>query len=381
MTPSAHKNGHLSPRACLALGSIAGAVGLAASGVATWFYVLGLIELEPSGTARTALITAGVLLTLGQLAAFGIAATAHGELPAGLRRGLQGLGLALFLFETGSMAITQLALVQSADAVASASIARVGELQRAIDERRATAAGQRALAETQGVAQAITAAARSLRAADAAEAAIAPLAAELAQLQAARRPTLSTVLGDEQRVALFATARAALIALVGLVMTSTAGALLSREHGLPAQPADGYLATTGKRHTSGALPDVRQASKASSCGCNRLPAAAPTSSAPSTAPNRPRRFFSHRISEMARSALASISARNTVSGPNDIEDSPIAHRGVSCIETKIVKPMPTSPPGKTGHLKASFRRWSLWQRSEAGLNQSAIAERSRVSDA
>lgn len=240
MTPVQHSL----PRSRLVLSGIAAVVGLAASGVATWFYVLGLIELEPSGTARTALIAAGVLLTLGQLAAFGITATAGGELPAGLRRALQALGVALFIFETGSMAVTQLALVQSADAVASASTARAGELQRAIAERRATAASQRALAETQGAAQAITAAARSLRAADAAEAAIAPLAAELAQLQAGRRPTLSTVLGDEQRVAMFATARAALIALVGLVMTSTAGALLGA---LRAVPADALLHTEEAR--------------------------------------------------------------------------------------------------------------------------------------
>ncbi|WP_298232376.1 hypothetical protein [uncultured Azohydromonas sp.] len=53
---------------------------------------------------------------------------------------------------------------------------------------------------------------------------IVPLAAEMAQLQASKRPTLTTLLGDERTV-LFAVVRSALIALVGLSMMSVSGVL------------------------------------------------------------------------------------------------------------------------------------------------------------
>ena len=61
------KNAHLTPGAYRALGSVAGLVGLSASTVATWFFILGLLQTERDETARQALIAAGVLLTVGQL--------------------------------------------------------------------------------------------------------------------------------------------------------------------------------------------------------------------------------------------------------------------------------------------------------------------------
>lgn len=236
MTPNP---AHMTPRAYRAAGAVAWLIGLVASAVATWWLILGALALEPDPTYRLALIAVGVLVTVAQLTAFWLAA----DLPAGVLRAVRwallALGTALFCFEVGSLALTQLALAQRQDAAADASAARIAELQRGIEARRAVAAGRRELAGTQAEARAITAAARSLREADAAEAEIAPLAAELQALQAARRPTLSTVLGPD-RVAIFATLRAALVGLIGLVFMSTSGALFrtAREAGGAFKAAD-----------------------------------------------------------------------------------------------------------------------------------------------
>jgi hypothetical protein len=230
---------HLSPGGYRACGATAGAIGLAASGVATWLAVLGLLELECDAAAREALIAAGVLLTVGQLTAFGFAGLLPARAMRSLRAVLLALGAALFAAEVAMVAITQLALVKTADRVEDAAAARIGELQRTIQARRATAAGQRELAATQQQAQAITAAARSLRAAEAAESAIEPLAGELRTLQVARRPTLSDLLGADN-TAVYATVRAALIGLVGLVFMSAAGTLFRAARGVqaPAQAAE-----------------------------------------------------------------------------------------------------------------------------------------------
>ncbi len=247
------KPSHMTPGAYRALGSAAGLIGLSASTVATWFFILGLLQTERDETARQALIAAGVLLTIGQLAAFGIAAALPRDVLRCLRAVLLSLGAALFIFEVGSMAVTQLALVQSADATEAAAGARIEELQAAISNRRAVAAGRRELATTQAQAQAITAAARSLRQADDAEATIAPLAAELQQLQAARRPTLTTLLGTDH-TALYATLRAALIGLVGLVFMSAAGALFRTAREARAAPAVAELWAADTRISATAAP-------------------------------------------------------------------------------------------------------------------------------
>jgi hypothetical protein len=280
----------MTPGTYRALGGAAGLIGLSASTVATWFFVLGLLQTERDAAARQALVAAGVLLTVGQLAGFGLASALPRDVLRGLRCTLLSLGTALFLFEIGSMAVTQLALVQSADTSEAAAAARIEELQTAISNRRAVAAGRRELAATQAQAQAITAAARSLRQADEAEAEIAPLAGELQQLQASRRPTLSTLLGTDN-TALFATLRSALIGLVGLVFMSAAGALFrtAREatepaavHELkPAAPAPAPLA----RQALSAVALVRRASLAITArpAGSSEPLEAPANGAPATA--------------------------------------------------------------------------------------------------
>jgi hypothetical protein len=274
---------HLSPGGYRACGATAGAIGLAASGVATWLAVLGLLELERDAAAREALIAAGVLLTVGQLTAFGFAGLLPARAMRSLRAVLLALGAALFAAEVAMVAITQLALVKTADQVEDAAAARIGELRRAIQARRATAAGQRELAATQQQAQAITAAARSLRAAEAAEAVIEPLAAELRTLQAARRPTLTDLLGGEH-TAVYATVRAALIGLVGLVFMSAAGALFRAARGVQA-PAQAAEQPTSEPVQQSAHQAHRQHSLATSpIATGQMPPARNLSTPPATLP-------------------------------------------------------------------------------------------------
>lgn len=237
----------MTPRIRHLVAGIAATLGLSASGVDTWFFVLGLLQTEPDGAAREALIAAGVLMTLGELGSFGIAALLDRE-RQGLRWALLALGAALLAFKVATMAVTQLALVESADAVADASAARIAELQRTIEIRRAVAADRRELAATQTQREAITAAARTLRQADQAEADIEPLAAELAQLQAARRPTLTTLLGADN-TALYATLRSALIGLIGVVFMSVAGAMC-RTEGAEIRSDVGNAAAAETRHAT-----------------------------------------------------------------------------------------------------------------------------------
>ncbi|WP_043461114.1 hypothetical protein [Azohydromonas australica] len=209
------------------LGTLAAFIGLAASALGAWFFTLGLQQTERDEMARQALILAGVLLTLCQLLAFGTAALLPERLLRRLRWALVGLGIVLFGFEVATMSVTQLALVQSSDVQASANEARIEELQAAIASHRATAAGLRDNAAAQS--RSVLASSRerggqALREAMEIEGRIAPMAVELAELQSAKRPTLTTLLGDDRTV-LFAVVRSALIALVGLTMMSASGVL------------------------------------------------------------------------------------------------------------------------------------------------------------
>lgn len=220
-------NTHLTPRTYRVLGTLAAFIGLAASALGAWFFTLGLQQTERDETARQALILAGVLLTLCQLLAFGTAALLPERLLRRLRWALVGLGIVLFSFEVATMSVTQLALVQSSDVQASANDARIEELKAAIASHRATAAGLRDNAAAQS--RSVLASSRerggqALREAMEIEGRIAPMAIELSELQSAKRPTLTTLLGDDRTV-LFAVVRSALIALVGLTMMSASGVL------------------------------------------------------------------------------------------------------------------------------------------------------------
>jgi hypothetical protein len=214
----------ISPSACRRIGLGAILLGLAAATAGGWFFVLGLQATEPDDASRHALTLAGVVLILVELGAFGVASLMprHGTRAA--RLGLVVMAAAVVLFEIATMSVTQLTLAARADQVADANQAQALRLRAMIDGRRATIAGLQANAAAQSQSkfpESRAAGAEALRQATAVDAELPALVAELARIEAARRPTLSTVLGEH--VAAFAVARSALVVLAGVGAMGLAG--------------------------------------------------------------------------------------------------------------------------------------------------------------
>lgn len=236
---SAQQDAHLSARAYSLLALLLGLVGLAASAVTAEFFVVGLLKLEADALARDALIAAGVLMIVAEVLAFGVASLLPQAQLATLRKGLVAFGLALLVFEGVTIYVTQVALAQASVAEAQASNTRIENLHAAIGGQRASAAALRANAERQSASQyswVRVDGAKGLREAVAIEASISHQAKELAGLQAAQRPTLAGILGQDGLVA-FSVARALLISTVGIMMCAASGALLRARRSVVAAPS------------------------------------------------------------------------------------------------------------------------------------------------
>lgn len=222
------QDAHLPAWAYTLLAIVVGLVGLTASAVTANFFVVGLLKLEADALARDALIAAGVLMIVAEVLAFSVAALLPRTRLASLRRRLTVFGLALLAFEGVTIYATQVALAQAASAGAQASLTRIENLRTAIDGQRASAAALRSNAERQSASQyswVRADGAKSLREAVTIEANISRQAAELSGLQAAQRPTLSGILGEDG-LAAYSVARALLISSVGIMMCAASGALL-----------------------------------------------------------------------------------------------------------------------------------------------------------
>jgi hypothetical protein len=210
------------------LALLAAAIGLASSVVTAQFFILGLERVEPDSLARNALIAAGVLMIITELAGFGLAALLPKVQLRALRWRLIACGVLLLAFEATTIYVTQVTLVKSSEAVAGSVSTRIADLRASIDSRRAAAAGLRA----NGMRQSDSihgwnrsAGAAALSQSLDAERQIEPLAYELARLQAGKSPTLTDVLGGDGMLA-YSVSRALLISLMGLVMFGAAGSLL-----------------------------------------------------------------------------------------------------------------------------------------------------------
>lgn len=233
------QNEHLPAWAYTLLAILIGIVGLAASAVTADFFIIGLLKLEADALARDALIAAGVLMIVAEVLVFSVAALLPRARLASLRRRLTVFGLALLAFEGVTIYATQVALAQAASADAQASLTRIDNLRAAIDGQRASAAALRSNAARQSTSQyswVRADGAKSLREAVTIEANISHQAAELSGLQAAQRPTLTGILGQDGLVA-YSVARALLISSVGIMMCAASGALLQARRSVNAAPA------------------------------------------------------------------------------------------------------------------------------------------------
>lgn len=219
---------HLPHWAYRLLALAAAVIGLACSAVTARFFVLGLERTESDGLAREALILAGVLMIVVELAAFGLSALLPRERLKALRVRLIWTGIALVAFEIATLYAVQVTLVRSSDAVHQGTSSRIGHLEASIASNRRAAAALVATGARSGESQYASSradGAQALREAARIEQRNAALSAELSQLQAGQRPTLTTILGEDGMV-WYSVARGVLIVGMGLVMFAAAGALL-----------------------------------------------------------------------------------------------------------------------------------------------------------
>lgn len=213
----------------LLLAVLAGALGLAASGVSAFLFILGLEQTEPNETARQALTAIGLLLVAAELLAFFLPTllTGRGFLKWRLLLGL--FGIALVTFQIATVTVTQRTLVAATDLSAQANTAQAAEIRAQIESLRQNATQLRTLAGNYASSSAHSQRNRApavIQQAMEIEAQIPPLSAKLAQLDTAARPTLTSVFESAQEKTLFLGARAALIAFTGILMFSLSGVLL-----------------------------------------------------------------------------------------------------------------------------------------------------------
>ena len=219
---------HLPRWAYRLLAVAAAVIGLACSAITAKFFIIGLERTESDSLAREALILAGVLMIVVELAAFGMAALLPRERLKALRWRLIVTGAALVIFECATIYAVQVTLVHSSDATHQGASSRIAHLQATIAQNRSTAAALVRAGSRSGesaIASSRIAGMSAIQQAGQIEGRNAALAAELERLQASQTPTLTTVLGHDGMIA-YSVARSVLITAMGLVMFAAAGALL-----------------------------------------------------------------------------------------------------------------------------------------------------------
>lgn len=232
-------NAHLPRWAYIALAIITAAIGLATSGVTAQFFVIGLQQLEADAMARDALVAAGILMILTELAAFGLAALLPTQRLRALRWQLMACGVLLVGFEGVTIYATQVALARTSENAHASISSRIANLEQTIAAQRASAAALRAAGARDAESKfpwIRQQSADTLRQAVAIERRMEPLSTELQKLHAQQRPTLKDALGDAG-VLWYSVVRSLLISVMGLVMFGASGALLRAARSGRALPA------------------------------------------------------------------------------------------------------------------------------------------------
>lgn len=365
MHPTAHHHlapddgAHLAPWAYRLLATGAGAIGIAASIVTGQFFVAGLLQLEADAPARDALIAAGVLMIATELAAFFLAALLPTQRLRALRAQLLVCAGALVAFEGATIYLTQRAMQQVSDAQASSLHTRITHLQATLAAQRTTAAALRDNAATQSASRYSWVrqdGANTLRRAADIDQRTAPLAQELAALQAQQRPSIAAALGAIGALA-YTVARAVLVSVMGLIMCGAAGALLraarqasapqAKPAVAPATPAQAAIKTVAQPGSTGTVAPVQKlptASVASASGRWRSAAAMPLAvlAAPAVALTAPTVVAQPAAAVAPTSAAASTTPAAT---PESAPASPSADARYQRLRTAVL----------AGHVKPSVR--------------------------
>ncbi len=223
----------LAPWAYTVLALLAGTAGLASSAITTKFFMIGLDRLEADAPARHALMAAGALMVVVELLAFFLAATLPKSGLRAVRIKLLALGIALLVFEAGTLYFTQVALVEASQAVARGQKTRIEELRLSISAQRAALASIQDAANRQSQSRHAwirEAGVDHVHKALTINAAVSAQAVELADLEAKVVPTTTDILG-KQGMVVYALARSLLLVLIGVVLFSVAGALVRARRG------------------------------------------------------------------------------------------------------------------------------------------------------
>lgn len=271
-------NAHLPRWAYIALAATTAAIGLATSGVTAQFFIIGLQQLEADELARDALVAAGILMILTELAAFGLAALLPTQRLRALRWQLMACGVLLVGFEGVTIYATQVALARTSENAHASISSRITNLEQTIAAQRASAAALRAAGARDAESKypwIRQQSAETLRQAVAIERRMEPLSAELQKLHAQQRPTLKDALGDAG-VLWYSVVRSLLISIMGLVMFGASGALLRAARVAPALPA---AAAPGS-----ALPQPATATAAPAPVAQQHTSAAPANALPADVP-------------------------------------------------------------------------------------------------
>ena len=222
------KDRHLSPPAYCALAGLAGVIGLSASYVTIKLFALAIQATEPEGSARELLTLAATLFVVAELAACFLVGLLPVRRLRALRWQLSACALALVAFEAVSLYGARVVLLQTADAQVGSVRVQADQLRASIEANRRSA--DALLAAGQHSSQSVIASsradgARSIRDAAALEGEARRLAAELARLEAERKPTARGVFGESGVIAL-AVAQSLLMSCIGLLFLGAAGALV-----------------------------------------------------------------------------------------------------------------------------------------------------------
>lgn len=270
-------NAHLPRWAYIALAITTAAIGLATSGVTAQFFVIGLQQLEADAMARDALVAAGILMILTELAAFGLAALLPTQRLRALRWQLMACGVLLVGFEGVTIYATQVALARTSENAHASIGSRITNLEQTIAAQRASAAALRAAGARDAESKypwIRQQSAETLRQAVQIERRMEPLSAELQKLHAQQRPTLKDALGDTG-VLWYSVVRSLLISIMGLVMFGASGALLRAARAGRAAPALPAAAAPGSALPQPAATATVAQPHSSAAPANALPADAP----------------------------------------------------------------------------------------------------------
>ncbi|WP_298232305.1 hypothetical protein [uncultured Azohydromonas sp.] len=221
--------GGLLPRwACLALAALCAGLGGWASVVTLRYFEFGARALEADEAARALASTTALLLVVLEMAAFALAALLPRQRLRAQRWGLAVLAVSVLAFECLTIVLVQQGITRAADVGAEARQQRVIELRASITALRATAEELRNAAAASSQSKVLASrqsAAESLNAALETERLVQARTAELAELQAALRPTTTQILGEQGALA-YSVTRGLLVSVAGLVLFGAAGSLL-----------------------------------------------------------------------------------------------------------------------------------------------------------